>query len=189
MNERSTNKEITINRDCDAILIPSAQPILIHKGTVVALKQALGGSFTVNLGGNLARIESINADALGFVECPAQKKKKKIEKTITGSANEDEIWEQLKTCYDPEIPVNIVDLGLIYRCDVVDNKDGIGSIVNIDMTLTAPGCAMGDVFLDDIKQKVIFINNVVEVNVELVFDPPWTMDKMTEAAKLQLGLL
>ena len=142
---------VQLLRDCEAILVPSAKCILMDKGTVVTIQQILGGNITVVIEGNLARIDSDNLDALGFETDAKQHGKVNEELPVTGVVVIQDIWEQLKTCYDPEIPVNIVDLGLIYKCEVVDNKDKLGSMVNIDLTLTAPGCAMGPVFLEDIK--------------------------------------
>lgn len=181
----SEQKKIVLSRDCDAILIPQGTPILLIKGTEVVLTQALGGAYTLYSNGHLLRISSQDADALG--ECFA---KLSDEAFITHAhlTLEEKIWMQLRTCYDPEIPVNIVDLGLIYRC--VSKPSAMqGFDVEIAMTLTAPGCGMGPVLMEDVKQKIACLPEVSHVAVELVFDPPWTRDNMTEAAKLQLGVL
>jgi len=171
-------------RDCDATLIPVGTRIKIPAGSKVMITQALGGSYTVNVNGNLARIDSKDADALGL---ETKKEKPSGPKTeTTGPVDEKEVWDALSTCYDPEIPVNIVDLGLIYRCEITP-LDG-GNRVDVVMTLTAPGCGMGPILVEDVRAKLLAVKNVTEVNVELVFDPPWDRSMMSETAKLQLGL-
>lgn len=171
---------VVLNRDVDALLIPSGAKIYLREGTEVSITQELGHSFTVNIYGNLARIDGKDADALG----------KEIQAIVTelpeGMSVHDWVWAQLKTCYDPEIPVNIVDLGLVYSCHVNDTKEG--HQVAITMTLTAPGCGMGPVLVEDIKQKLNALPLIKEINVELVFDPPWDRSMMSEVAKLELGM-
>ena len=179
------NELVTVNRDVEAILIPVGTPITIQADSEVIITQALGGNYTVNINGNLAQIGAQNADALGF-EVPDLAKFKDTD-IHEGIVNEDLIWQQLRTCYDPEIPVNMVELGLIYNC-TVDKQDDGENIVNILMTLTAPGCGMGDFLAADVKQKVAMVPNVDEVNVELTFDPPWNQAMMSEAAKLETGM-
>ena len=177
-------KTIALLRDCDAALIPDGTPVRLTQGTPVAITQALGGSYTVNTGGNLARIAGRDADALGFEaeqEAPLE-----TGAAADGNVNEALVWEQLHTCYDPEIPINIVELGLIYQCEVVPLKTG--NLVNITMTLTAPGCGMGEFLVEDVRDKVLRVPNVTQVNVELTFDPPWHQSMMSEAARLQTGL-
>ena len=191
MNTQVNQHEpISLWRDCDAILIPSGTPITIPEGSVVFITQALGGSYTVNVNGNLARIAPQDADALGIEQSeqtPVSDIPEVKELVGDGQVNEDEIWEQLKTCYDPEIPINIVELGLIYECNITPlGKDG--NRVDILMTLTAVGCGMGQFLADDVKAKVSSVQNVTEVNVELTFDPPWSQEMMSEAAKIQTGL-
>jgi probable FeS assembly SUF system protein SufT len=181
----SENEAITLNRDVEAILIPVGDAITIPAGSEVIITQALGGNYTVNVSGNLAQIGAQNADALGF-EVPDLLKFKPSD-SDTDEVNEDLIWQQLRSCYDPEIPVNMVDLGLIYDCSVTKTEDGNNS-VRILMTLTAPGCGMGDFLGADVKQKVAMVPNVSEVNVELTFDPPWNHEMMSEAAKLETGM-
>ena len=171
---------ITLTQDIHAFLIPTAVPIVIPSGTNVHITQDFGGSVTVNVNGNLARIAEEDAHALGLAREKIEKPK---DLTADGPVNIDEVWEQLKTCYDPEIPVNIVDLGLIYECTAANNK------VHIKMTLTAPGCGMGPMIASEAEQKVYRVKNVLDVHVELVMDPPWTQDRMSDAAKLELGLL
>lgn len=187
----NTQENITLCRDCDAILIPQGTPIILMKGTEVVLTQALGGSYTLYSNGHLLRINAEDVDALGENFLKKSGTAEKVVETAAVDSNstlEEKIWAQLRTCYDPEIPVNIADLGLIYR--VVTSPSSIaGFDVAITMTLTAPGCGMGPVLVTDVKQKVSVLPEVGYVEVELVFDPPWTQDRMTEAAKLQLGVL
>ncbi|MGH8120781.1 MAG: putative Fe-S cluster assembly protein SufT [Gammaproteobacteria bacterium] len=181
MHEHET---VTLNRDCEAILIPIGTPLLLPKGAEVLISQALGGSYTVNVNGNLARISPMDADALGFdVEQSALPRPS----TTDGKVDEELIWDQMRTCYDPEIPINIVDLGLIYHCGVTPVPDG-GNRVDIVMTLTAPGCGMGQFLVEDVRSKVASVPNVTEVNVELTFDPPWNQSMMSEAAQLETGI-
>ena len=180
----SFSEEIIImTRDCEATLIPFGNSFTLKKGDEVRITQALGGSYTVMARGSLFRIEGKNADAIG---------KEVIEESndtneIIGKAKESDIWDVLKTCYDPEIPVNMVDLGLIYSCEGSDAKEG-GSSIDIKMTLTAPGCGMGPMLVDEVKSKVSGVSGVRDVIVELVWDPPWTQDMVSEAARLDLGM-
>lgn len=173
---------IEVTRDIDVSLIPAGTKVKLQAGTQVSVTQALGTSYTVYVNGNLVRVEGKDGDALGLVilESP--------DINATEGALEDKIWQQLRTCYDPEIPVNIVDLGLIYACNIIPlglNEHQVA----ITMTLTAAGCGMGPVLVEDVRQKIRQINGVTDVKVELVFDPPWDRDKMSDEAKLQLGLL
>lgn len=178
------NEPITLIRDCEAVLIPEGSTITLTEGTPVFVTQALGGAVTVNVNGNLARIGAANIDALGMAvtEMPAQS----AEARADGGIDEDLLWQQLSTCYDPEIPINIVELGLIYRCEVVPGEGG--NRVEIDMTLTAPGCGMGPFLVDDVRSKIEQVPNVIAADVELVFDPPWNPEMMSEAARLETGL-
>lgn len=185
MNEAiDYSRPVELTRDCDAILIPEGSRIVLQAGMPVFVTQALGGSVTVNVNGNLARIAAEDRDALGMdaIDSPVEH----AEARSDGSVDEDLIWEQLATCYDPEIPIDIVELGLIYRCAVVPSDRG--NRVEIDMTLTAPGCGMGPFLVEDVRLKVARIPNVHDVAVELVFDPPWNPEMMSEAARLQTGL-
>ena len=179
-----TNEPVTLIRDVSAIIIPVGESLTLRKGTEGFITQALGGSFTVYVEGNLFRISGADADALGKepVAPPA------IPDNATDKDIEDVIWEQLKTCYDPEIPVDIVNLGLVYRCELRPLGNGDRS-VEIDMTLTAPGCGMGDVLVQDAREKIAVIPTVAEVRVELVFDPPWNVGMMSDEARLQTGLM
>lgn len=176
---------ISVQRDCDAILIPEGSPIRIPAGTTVYVTQALGGTVTVNVNGNLARVAGADLDALGMTPVTAPQHH---EATPGGAVDEALVWDQLRTCYDPEIPINIVELGLIYDCQINPLGDGAGNRVDIVMTLTAPGCGMGEILVQDVRAKLEEVPNVSEVNVDLTFDPPWTQDMMSEAARLQTGL-
>lgn len=168
---------IEVTRECEAMLIPSGIKVTIQKGSLVMITQALGNSYTVYVNGNLARVAGKDGDALGMVIMDEPDVNE-----MTGTV-EDKIWSLLKTCFDPEIPVNIVDLGLVYECNIEDDK------IAIKMTLTAPGCGMGPVLVADIEQKMRSIEEVKQVKVDLVFDPPWDRSMMTDVAKLQLGML
>ena len=179
-----TNEPVKIERDVTAVIIPIGETVTLREGTVGFLTQALGGSFTVYVEGNLFRIAGIDADALGKKPEPAPA----IPENATDEDIADVIWNQLKTCYDPEIPVNIVDLGLIYRVDVKPKPDGHRS-VDVDMTLTAPGCGMGEILVQDAQEKISIIPTVADVRVELVFDPPWNQTMMSDEARLATGLM
>lgn len=173
---------IEVKREVEATLIPTGVKVTLQPGTQVFVTQALGNSYTVYVNGNLVRIAGKDGDALGLVilDLPDINEQ---EGTV-----EDKIWLQLKTCFDPEIPVNIVDLGLVYTCNVLPL--GMNEYnVEIQLTLTAPGCGMGPVLVNEVQEKIRLINGVKEVKVDLVFDPPWSRDMMSEEAKLQLGLL
>jgi probable FeS assembly SUF system protein SufT len=177
-----TQSIILLQRDVDACLIPSGAHIFLQQGTEVTITQALGSSYTVNIYGNLARIDGKDADALG--KDPV----KEIVEIPEGASLEEYVWKQMKLCFDPEIPVNIVDLGLIYDCRIDDEKEG-EAFVYIKMTLTAPGCGMGPILVNDVKHKIKLLPGVKDVDVEMVFDPPWDRDMMSDEAKLQLGML
>jgi len=177
------NEPFVLQRDVKAVMVPAGIEIELKSGQSGFITQALGGSFTLYMEGNLFRLPGSEADAIGkeVVKAPE----------LPPNATEDDVlalaWEQLRTCYDPEIPINIVDLGLIYECTVSVQPDGLRAF-NVRLTLTAPGCGMGDVLVQDIKQKLEIIPTVAEDNVELVFDPPWNQSMMTEAARLQTGM-
>ncbi len=173
---------IEVKRDCEATLIPSGAKVSVKQGSFVMVTQALGNSYTVYVNGNLVRIAGKDGDALGLVILDEPDINE-----LPGTL-EEKIETQLKTCFDPEIPVNIVDLGLIYERQLVPlGKNAFG--VEIKMTLTAAGCGMGPVLVNDIQEKLRAIKEISEVKVDLVFDPPWDREKMTEVARLQLGLL
>jgi probable FeS assembly SUF system protein SufT len=181
----NSNEPVTLTRDVEASIVPAGTKVTLLKGEQAHVTQSLGGSYTVIVNGNMFRIGGEDADALGHevTATPA---------VPTGPLSQEDvekqIWDQLKTCYDPEIPVNIVDLGLIYDCHI----DPMGKDeykVAVKMTLTAPGCGMGPVLQQDVQNKLLCIDPVQDVQVELVWDPPWNQSMLTEAAKLQLGLM
>jgi len=180
---QSQNEHVTLTRDCDAVVIPAGDTVKLLAGMTGFMTQALGGSFTVYIDGNLFRIAGKDGDAIG--------KEPLATPDVPEDASEAEIeaavWQQLRTCYDPEIPINIVDLGLVYDCDVASEEDG-GRVVSVKMTLTAPGCGMGEVLVADVREKVEVIPTVKRADVELVFDPPWNQSMMSEAARLQTGM-
>ncbi|MDQ6988367.1 MAG: putative Fe-S cluster assembly protein SufT [Mariprofundaceae bacterium] len=179
---------ITTNRDIDAILIPLGTPVIIPENAQVVITQELGDTFTVSVNGNLARVEGKDADALGLNDANAAKKADKDEiKVATGPADKTEVWLALKKVYDPEIPVNIVDLGLIYDVHIVDTDEG-GNHVDITMTLTAAGCGMGPFIVDDVRARTLDVDNVTDVHVDLIFEPPWDKNMMSDEAKLELGM-
>lgn len=179
-----TNEPFSLSRDVRAVIIPAGEELQLRAGTTGFITQSLGGSFTVYIEGNLFRIAGSDADALGKEPVPPPE----IPENATDKDIEEVIWQQLKTCYDPEIPVNIVDLGLIYRLDVTPGTDGQRS-VSIDMTLTAPGCGMGEILVQDAQEKIVVIPTIADVRVELVFDPPWNQSMMSDEARLQTGLM
>lgn len=183
-----SNEAVTLTRDVDASVVPVGTKVTLLKGETAHITQSLGGAYTVVVNGNMFRIDGQNADALG----------KQVEQRATSAGGqprtqeqvEAEAWAQMKTCYDPEIPVNIVDLGLIYDCHVSPIGGATDRFkVEVKMTLTAPGCGMGPVLQQDVSNKLLMIEEVDEANVDLVWDPQWNQGMMTEAAKLQLGLL
>lgn len=177
----SSYEVIILARDVDALLIPSGAHIYLPQGTEVTVTQQLGNTYTVNVYGNLVRIHGKDADALG------KESIQPLAELPDDASLDDKIWAQLKTCYDPEIPVNIVDLGLVYGCELQPTANG-NFKANIIMTLTAPGCGMGPVLAEDVKQKLLVIPTVEEAEVELVFDPPWDRSMMSDMAKLELGI-
>ncbi|MDQ7004640.1 MAG: putative Fe-S cluster assembly protein SufT [Ghiorsea sp.] len=182
----ATGQMITTTRDIDAILIPLGTPVIIPEGAQVAITQELGGTYTVSVNGNLARVEGKDADALGFGDDDKPEAKEEV-KTADGPVEESAIWNAMKKVYDPEIPVDIVNLGLVYDVHVVDTDEG-GNAVEITMTLTAPGCGMGPFIVDDVRAKTLAVENVTDVHVDLVFEPPWDRNMMSDEAKLELGM-
>lgn len=173
---------VEVKREVEATLIPSGVKVTLQVGSHVFVTQALGNSYTVYVNGNLVRVAGKDGDALGLVilDIPDINEQ--------SGTIEEKVWKLLKTCFDPEIPVNIADLGLIYHCEVLP----LGAdeyAVTIVMTLTAAGCGMGPVLVAEVEEKIRQINGVKDVKVELVFDPPWSREMMSDEAKLQLGLL
>ncbi len=182
------DRPVTLARDCEAILIPSGEKVELLAGAQLRVTQSLGGSFTVLTDrGHMARISGQDADALGIKSSLMSQAGASTEATEP-SAIEKLVWDQLKTCFDPEIPVNIVELGLVYRCQVIPLPQG-GSRVDVRFTLTAPGCGMGQVLREDIKEKISRVPGVHEVDVELIWDPPWDQSRISYEAKIELGIL
>ena len=179
----SDNHEIELARDCEAIQIPAGLKTTIPAGTRVIITQSLGGSYTIACDYGLFRISEENAGALGLEPRSALEKSEKAGEQI----DEEEVWAQLRTVYDPEIPVNIVDLGLVYDCQVVISEDS-GTRVEVKMTLTAPGCGMGPAIAQDARSKILTIPGVDEADVELVWDPPWNPSMMTETGRAASGV-
>ncbi len=181
---RMENEPIVVQRDVQAVIIPAGIEVKLRTGAVGYLTQSLGGSFTVYVEGNLFRIAGEDADAIG--------KEPPVRPELPPGATDEDVrklvWDQLRTCYDPEIPINIVELGLIYECEVQPNDDGSRN-VDVTMTLTAPGCGMGDFLAQDVKEKIEAIPTIREARVEIVFDPPWNQSMMSEAARLETGML
>jgi probable FeS assembly SUF system protein SufT len=177
------NEPFVIGREVQAVLVPAGTPVMLHPGQAGYITQALGGSFTLYIEGNLFRLAGADADAIG--------KEVILAPELPPNATEDDVrelaWQQMRSCFDPEIPINIVELGLIYDCTVTANDDGTRRVA-VRMTLTAPGCGMGEVLVQDVKQKIELIPTVRETDVELVFDPPWNQSMMSEAARLQTGM-
>jgi len=179
-----TSEPIVFTRDCTAVLVPQGQEVTLPAGQTGYVTQALGGSFTVFVDGNLFRIRGEDAEAIGK---QAPEPLQLSEQAGDGEV-EQLVWQQLRTCFDPEIPVNVVELGLVYECIVGHRDDGTRR-VDVKMTLTAPGCGMGDILVDDVRSKLEMIPTIVEADVELTFDPPWNYSMMSDAAKLETGMI
>lgn len=183
----NNNEPKTLTRDVEASIVPVGTKVTLQKGEQAYVTQSLGGSYTVVVNGNMFRIEAKDADALG-IEAEVKPASTFTSGLVTQEQLEKQVWESLKTCYDPEIPVNVVDLGLIYDCHLTPIGPNTYK-ADVKMTLTAPGCGMGPVLAQDVQNKLISLEPIDEANVELVWDPPWNQGMMTEAAKLQLGLM
>lgn len=179
--EAMAQRIIVVNRDVPARLVPTGNKITIPKNAFVNITQALGGTYTVTHNGNMARIDGTDADALGL-----EPEELNFEPPAGDEVSEDQVWEALSTIYDPEIPVSIVDLGLVYEVSL--SKSGDDNVVEVTMTLTAPGCGMGEVLVGDVEYRVSKVPNVDKVNVELVFDPPWSREMISDEGKLELGI-
>lgn len=178
------SREIQLVRDCDAIQIPSGHPIVLPSGTEVIITQSLGGTYTVATQAGLARIDEKDADALG-IDPGSVPETPKL--PVEGSL-EDAVWGQLKTVFDPEIPVNVVDLGLIYDC-TIEKSDGGQTMAQVKMTLTAPGCGMGPTIAADARQKILMLDGIDEAAVDLVWEPAWNQSMISEAGRMKLGLI
>lgn len=179
-----TSEPVRFERDCAAIMVPSGDLVNLPAGQTGYITQALGGSFTVFVEGNLFRIRNEDADAIGKDPLPLPE--------LPDNASDDDIeqavWSQLRTCFDPEIPINIVELGLVYSCELGKRDDGARK-VEVKMTLTAPGCGMGDILVEDVRSKIELLPAIAEADVELVFDPPWNQSMMSDAARLETGMM
>ncbi len=179
-----SSEPVRFERDCPVVLVPSGEEVTMPAGSIGYITQALGGSFTVFVEGNLMRVAGKDADAIGK-EPPAP-----IE--LPEGATDDDIerlvWQQLRTCFDPEIPINVVDLGLVYEARLLPHAESGERRVEVKMTLTAPGCGMGDILVADVRDKLELIPTIAEADVELVFDPPWNRTMMSEAARLETGM-
>ncbi len=173
-------KSFALRRDVDVIRIPSGETISLPGGTEVIITQALGGSYTIVVPGQagLFRVSGADADALGREEAAAA--------PAPTAYSEEALWDQLRTCYDPEIPVNIVDLGLIYKLEA--NPAGGGVMVRVELTLTAPGCGMGPSIAGEVQRKLLAVPGVATANVELVWEPPWSSERITPEGRVQLGM-
>ncbi|MBS0403275.1 MAG: putative Fe-S cluster assembly protein SufT [Rubrivivax sp.] len=182
---RADREHVTFQRPVMVELVPYGTPIEIGAGMTGHITQALGGNFTLVVDGQMVRLKGSDADAIGKDAADAQQHPEPEEDD--GADLHTRIYRALATCYDPEIPVNIVELGLIYACEIEPLDDG-RSLVRIQMTLTAPGCGMGEVLANEVADKVLVLRGVGEVKVDLVFDPPWDRYRMSEAAQLALGL-
>ncbi len=177
------NEPVVIMRDVEAVMVPSGQAITLKIGLAGYITQALGGSFTIYVEGNLYRLSGEQADAIGKeVVRPPELPPNATEEDVRELA-----WQQMRSCFDPEIPINIVELGLVYDCRVQAASDQSRRI-EVVMTLTAPGCGMGDVLVQDVKEKLCAIPTVGDVDVTLTFEPPWSQSMMSEAARLQTGM-
>ena len=179
-----TSQPCQFERDCEVVMIPSGDEVTLPVGTVGYITQSLGGSFTVFVDGNLFRVAGVDADAIG--------REPVMPPSLPENATDDDVeklvWSQIRTCYDPEIPVNIVELGLIYDCELSVDDSGKRHVA-VTMTLTAPGCGMGDILVEDVRSKIMLIPTVDSVDVELTFDPPWNHQMMSDVARLETGML
>lgn len=182
----SRNSEpVRFERDCPVVMVPSGEAVTLPAGSIGYITQSLGGSWTVFVEGNLFRVAGKDGDAIGKeapepIELPDGASDDDVEKLV---------WQQLRTCFDPEIPINIVELGLVYSADVKADPEHPGQRrVDVNLTLTAPGCGMGEILVDDVRSKLELIPTVAEADVELVFDPPWNRNMMSDAARLETGM-
>lgn len=185
--------EIEINREVEAVQIPSGDPIVLPLGTKVIITQSLGGTYTVATEHGLARISSTDTDCLGLDDQKEETAEASGE--VAESSNvpksagdlEKQVWDQLKNVYDPEIPVNIVDLGLVYGCEI--NEENGEKVVEVKMTLTAPGCGMGPTIAADAQGRIMTIDEISDAKVELVWDPVWSQEMISEEGKMHLGMI
>ena len=183
----NVREEVTFSRNAEAVMIPSGERVLVPIGSQATITQSLGGSYTlITDRGLMIRVSGREVEAIG--KTPENVVEVQPGEELSNEKLESLVWDQLKTCYDPEIPVNIVDLGLVYLCELQE-ADGGGRSVKVKMTLTAPGCGMGPVLASDVKHKIESLPGVKYADVEVVFDPQWDRSMMSDAAKLQLGMM
>lgn len=180
------HEEVSLTREVEAIQIPSGDSITLPAGTPVVITQTLGGTYTVATSAGLARISSKDIDALG-VDPDEQKEKKAEENRLKDASLEEQVWHQMKQVFDPEIPVDIVNLGLVYDCKLSE-VDG-GTDVDVKMTLTAPGCGMGPVIAADAQARIMSLSEIHDARVELVWEPAWNQDMISEEGKMKLGMM
>jgi len=181
-------EEVVISRNTEAVMIPSGERVLVPQGARATITQSLGGSYTlITDRGLMVRVSGKEVEAIG--KTPVETAQVAEGEELTQEKLESLVWDQLKTCYDPEIPVNIVDLGLVYLCELQEAEEDGRKDVKVKMTLTAPGCGMGPVLAGDVKHKIESLPGVRNADVEVVFDPVWDRSMMSEAAKLQLGMM
>ncbi|MEF2147732.1 putative Fe-S cluster assembly protein SufT [Aquilutibacter rugosus] len=179
-----SSEPIRFDRDAEVVMVPSGERVNMPAGSIGYITQALGGSYTLFIEGNMFRLHGVDADAIGKEPVPPIE----MPTDATDEQVEQMVWQQLRTCFDPEIPVNIVELGLVYKVEMSRTESGERK-VSVDMTLTAPACGMGEILIDDVRSKVEMIPTVAECDVELVFDPPWNRTMMSELAKLETGMM
>ncbi len=180
-------EEVVVSRNAEAVMIPSGEKVLLPQGARATITQSLGGSYTlITDRGLMVRVSGKEVEAIG--KTPTETPQIPEGEQLTPETLEPLVWDQMKTCFDPEIPVNIVDLGLVYLCELNSAEDGRQD-VKVKMTLTAPGCGMGPVLASDVKSKIESLPGVRNAEVEVVFDPVWDRTMMSEAAKLQLGMM
>jgi len=187
-NNAMQHREITLARECKVILIPSGEESTLPAGSPVIITQSLGGTYTVATQTGLARISEADADALGLEVEKKETAAPAAPSVAGGEVKEDDVWAQLKNVYDPEIPVNIVDLGLVYDLVLGKNESG-GTTVNVKMTLTAPGCGMGPTIAADARGRILTVPGVESAEVDLVWSPPWNQGMISEAGRMKLGLV
>jgi probable FeS assembly SUF system protein SufT len=182
------NTEFTLSRDTESIQIPSGNKITLPSGIQGVITQTLGGSYTVATSHGLSRIAEKDLDALGLENPELPQTNGSASIATNGEVDDKAVWDQLRQCYDPEIPVNIVDLGLVYDCQLKPSENG-GTKVEVKMTLTAPGCGMGPAIAHDAQSKIMSIEGVDEAQVDLVWDPPWNQGMISEAGRMKLGMV
>lgn len=181
------NEEIALAREVTAIQIPSGDSITLPAGTPVVITQTLGGTYTIATSAGLARLSTEDADALG-VDLDAVKEKAEVDENMAKAPLEEQIWHQMKQVYDPEIPVDIVNLGLVYDCAIDESKPDAVQ-VHVKMTLTAPGCGMGPVIAADAQARIMTLEKVEQAEVEVVWEPAWNQEMISEEGKMKLGMM